>query len=126
MNINNSMKPRNCDHPFARNLLGAVVLYSSENPDLPAPMAEWTSLQFFNFCKWLFGECKWLSEETKTMDNKQDSNEKMEIFDKYRISHTDGTPLKGKKYFVMRLDSDDPAEAARVKAAMKAYKETTA
>ncbi|MBQ8124411.1 MAG: hypothetical protein IJ173_00860 [Kiritimatiellae bacterium] len=44
------------------------------------------------------------------------------MYDKYRIEHTDGTPLKGKKYFVLRLDSDDPAEAARVAAAMRAYK----
>ena len=44
------------------------------------------------------------------------------IYDKYRIAHTDGTPLKGKKYFVLRLDSDDPLEAARVAAAMRAYK----
>lgn len=43
-------------------------------------------------------------------------------YDKYRIAHTDGTPLKGKKYFVLRLDSDDPVEAARVAAAMRAYK----
>ena len=44
------------------------------------------------------------------------------MYDKYRIEHTDGTPLKGKKYFVLRLDSDDPLEAARVAAAMRAYK----
>ena len=44
------------------------------------------------------------------------------MYDKYRIRHTDGTPLKGKKYFVLRLDSDDPVEAARVAAAMRAYK----
>lgn len=44
------------------------------------------------------------------------------IYDKYRIEHTDGTPLKGKKYFVLRLDSDDPVEAARVAVAMLAYK----
>lgn len=44
------------------------------------------------------------------------------ICDKYRIEHTDGTPLKGKKYFVLRLDSDDSVEAARVNAAMRAYK----
>ena len=44
------------------------------------------------------------------------------MYDKYRITHTDGTPLKGKKYFVLRLDSDDPVEAARVAAAMRAYK----
>lgn len=43
-------------------------------------------------------------------------------YDKYRIEHTDGTPLKGKKYFVLRLDSDDSVEAARVVAAMRAYK----
>lgn len=44
------------------------------------------------------------------------------MYDKYRIEHADGTPLKGKKYFVLRLDSDDPVEAARVAAAMRAYK----
>lgn len=44
------------------------------------------------------------------------------IYDKYRVEHTDGTPLHGKKYFVLRLDSDDPVEAARVAAAMRAYK----
>ena len=45
----------------------------------------------------------------------------MEIFNKYKIEHTDGTPLEGKKYFVLRLDSDDPIEAARVARAMRAY-----
>lgn len=45
----------------------------------------------------------------------------MEIYNKYKIEHTDGTPLKGKKYFVLRLDSDDPIEAARVARAMRAY-----
>ena len=44
------------------------------------------------------------------------------MYDKYRIEHTDETPLKGKKYFVLRLDSDDPVEAARSAAAMRAYK----
>lgn len=44
------------------------------------------------------------------------------IYDKYKVEHVDGTPLKGKKYFVLRLDSDDPVEAARVAAAMRAYK----
>lgn len=44
------------------------------------------------------------------------------MYDKYRIVHTDGTPLNGKKYFVLRLDSDNPVEAARVAAAMRAYK----
>lgn len=48
------------------------------------------------------------------------------IFDKYKICHTDGTPLHGKRYFVLRLDSDDPEEAARVAAAMDAYKGKTA
>ena len=47
------------------------------------------------------------------------------LFDKYQIRHTDGTPLKGKRYFVLRLDTDDPAEAARVEAAMSAYKGET-
>lgn len=47
------------------------------------------------------------------------------LFDKYQIRHTDGTPLKGKRYFVLRLDTDDPAEAARVAAAMSAYKGET-
>ena len=45
----------------------------------------------------------------------------MEIYNKYKIEHTDGTPLKGKDYFVLRLDSDNPSEAARVNAAMRAY-----
>ena len=45
----------------------------------------------------------------------------MGIYNKYRIEHADGTPLKGKRYFVLRLDSDDPIEAARVNAAMRAY-----
>ena len=44
------------------------------------------------------------------------------MYKKYRIEHTDGTPLKGKNYFVLRLDSDKPVEAARVNAAMRAYK----
>ena len=43
------------------------------------------------------------------------------MYNKYKIEHTDGTPLKGKKYFVLRLDSDDPIEAARVARAMRAY-----
>ena len=43
------------------------------------------------------------------------------FYDKYKIAHTDGTPLKGKRYFVLRLDSDDLVEAARVQAAMRAY-----
>lgn len=43
------------------------------------------------------------------------------LYDKYKIAHTDGTPLKGRRYFVLRLDSDDPVEAARVRAAMLAY-----
>ena len=47
------------------------------------------------------------------------------LFDKYQIRHTDGTPLKGKRYFVLRLDTDDPAGAARVAAAMSAYKGET-
>lgn len=48
--------------------------------------------------------------------------EDWKIFGKYIIKHADGTPLKGKSYFVLRLDSDDPEEAARVDAAMSAYK----
>ena len=44
------------------------------------------------------------------------------MFNKYQIRHSDGTPLKGEKYFVLRLDSDNPEEAARVRAAMEAYK----
>lgn len=43
------------------------------------------------------------------------------LFDKYRIEHTDGTPLEGKRYFVLRLDSEKPEEKARVSAAMSAY-----
>lgn len=44
------------------------------------------------------------------------------MYGKYQIRHTDGTPLKGESYFVLRLDSDDPTEKARVAAAMAAYK----
>ena len=44
------------------------------------------------------------------------------MYEKYKITHADGTPLKGKKYFVLRLDSEDPEEAERVNAAMSAYK----
>lgn len=43
------------------------------------------------------------------------------LFDKYKIEHTDGTPLKGRRYFVLRLDSEKPEEKARVSAAMRAY-----
>ena len=43
------------------------------------------------------------------------------MYKKYRVEHTDGTPLKGKDYFVLRLDSDNPEEVARVNAAMRAY-----
>lgn len=42
-------------------------------------------------------------------------------YNKYTIAHTDGTPLKGKRYFVLRLDSEDTVEAARVRSAMRAY-----
>ena len=43
------------------------------------------------------------------------------MFRKYIVEHTDGTPLRGKNYFVLRLDSDKPVEAARVNAARRAY-----
>lgn len=43
------------------------------------------------------------------------------LFNKYKIQHADGTPVKGKAYFVLRLDSDKPEERARVSAAMNAY-----
>lgn len=43
------------------------------------------------------------------------------LFNKYKIEHADGTPVKGKSYFVLRLDSDKPEERARVSAAMNAY-----
>ena len=48
------------------------------------------------------------------------------LYDKYKIEHTDGTPVKGKQHFVLRLDSDDPVEAKRVAAAMAAYRGDTA
>lgn len=35
------------------------------------------------------------------------------LHNKYQIRHTDGTPLKGRSYFVLRLDSDDAEESAR-------------
>lgn len=43
------------------------------------------------------------------------------LFNKYKIEHSDGTPLKGKSYFVLRLDSENPDEKARVSAAMRVY-----
>ena len=43
------------------------------------------------------------------------------LFNKYKIEHADGTPVHGKSYFVLRLDSDKPEERARVSAAMNAY-----
>ena len=43
-------------------------------------------------------------------------------YEKYQLRHADGTPLKGRSYFVLRLDSDDPNEARRVEAAMAAYR----
>lgn len=43
------------------------------------------------------------------------------LFNKYKIEHADGTPVHGKAYFVLRLDSDKPEERARVSAAMNAY-----
>ena len=49
-----------------------------------------------------------------------------QMYDKYKIEHTDGTPVKGKQHFVLRLDADDPVEAKRVAAAMAAYGGETA
>ena len=44
---------RNCDCHLAKNLIGAVTLYCSKNPELP-PMVEWNAIQYLEFCKWLF------------------------------------------------------------------------
>ena len=44
---------RNCDCHLAKNLIGAVTIYCSKNPELP-PMVEWNSIQYLEFCKWLF------------------------------------------------------------------------
>lgn len=52
-----SEPPRNCDCHFAKNLIGAVTLYCSKNPELP-PMVEWNTIQYLEFCKWLFAEAK--------------------------------------------------------------------
>lgn len=52
-----------------------------------------------------------------------ENNNGLKIFNKYIISHVDGTPLKGKSYFVLRLDSDGEEKKA-VDAAMKAYFES--
>ena len=52
-----SAKPRNCDCHLAKNLIGAVTLYCSKNPELP-PMVEWNAIQYLEFCKWLFAESK--------------------------------------------------------------------
>lgn len=51
----------------------------------------------------------------------RDSDAGFKIFGKYAIKHSDGTPLHGKKYFVLRLDSDLPEERVSVSAAMNAY-----
>lgn len=67
-----------------------------------------------SFFKMLFGD-DWCPNAPMVEDDD------MKIYSKYKIEHTDGTPLKGKKYFVLRLDSDDPMEAARVARAMRAY-----
>ena len=48
---------RNCDCHLAKNLIGAVMLYCSKNPELP-PMVEWNAIQYLEFCKWLFAEDK--------------------------------------------------------------------
>ena len=48
---------RNCDCHLAKNLIGAVTLYCSKNPDMP-PMVEWNAIQYLEFCKWLFSESK--------------------------------------------------------------------
>ena len=48
---------RNCDCHLAKNLIGAVTLYCSKNPELP-PMVEWNTIQYLEFCKWLFSESK--------------------------------------------------------------------
>ena len=52
-----SASPRNLDCHLAKNLIGAVTLYCSKNPELP-PMVEWNSIQYLEFCKWLFSESK--------------------------------------------------------------------
>ena len=46
---------RNCDNPLAKDLIGAVTLYCTENPGLP-PMVEWNAVQYLGFCRWLFGK----------------------------------------------------------------------
>ena len=52
-----SEPPRNCDCHLAKNLIGAVTLYCTKNPDMP-PMVEWNAIQYLEFCKWLFSESK--------------------------------------------------------------------
>ena len=60
--------------------------------------------------------------ESKEMNNGTEKlPEGWKLYGKYSIKHADGTPVKGKSYFVLRLDSDDPGERARVSAAMSAY-----
>lgn len=48
-----SEPPRNCDCHLAKNLIGAVTLYCTKNPELP-PMVEWNAIQYLEFCKWMF------------------------------------------------------------------------
>ena len=52
-----SASPRNLDCHLSKNLIGAVTLYCSKNPELP-PMVEWNAIQYLEFCKWLFAEDK--------------------------------------------------------------------
>ena len=55
---------RNCDCHLAKTLIGAVTIYCIKNPELP-PMVEWNSIQYLEFCKWLFAEAKLEANEQK-------------------------------------------------------------
>ena len=56
-----------------------------------------------------------------TIQSQTQASPEFKVFGKYEIRHRDGSPLRGTKYFVLRLDSDLPEERASVSAAMNAY-----
>lgn len=52
-----------------------------------------------------------------------DKKTKNGFYRKYLLSRTDGKPLKGQEYFILRLDSKDPVEREAVRKGLSAYGE---
>lgn len=93
---------RNCDRPECETSKAAQDVWRKEDGGKTP------------YYEWLFAPAAERKGDAKvSCDGK--------MYNKYKIEHTNGTPLKGKKYFVLRLDSDDPIDAARVVRAMRAY-----